>query len=155
MPSNTRHSPLPCRPLRQQHFPGGHQTSVLLHRRTLTPILQQGPSLGPDRLAKPHRTCFFKPTVYNNFVCPLPTSIPSNKVILHCSCGTDVECTDTVLPVTYTKFAGMMEPGDTLYVGRYLVSGADSASLYLEVSYRDCSCHSMLSPFDSRSDTHC
>lgn len=46
----------------------------------------------------------------------------------------DVECTDTVLPVTYPKFAGMMEPGDTLYVGRYLVSGADSASLYLEVS---------------------
>ena len=39
-----------------------------------------------------------------------------------------------LLPVTYTKFAGMMEPGDTLYVGRYLVSGADSASLYLEVS---------------------
>lgn len=45
----------------------------------------------------------------------------------------DVECTDLVLPVTYPKFAGMMEPGDTLYVGRYLVSGADSASLYLEV----------------------
>lgn len=45
----------------------------------------------------------------------------------------DVECTDTVLPVTYPKFAGMMEPGDTLYVGRYLVSGADQASLYLEV----------------------
>eukprot|EP00878_Enallax_costatus_P018273 GHUV01019230.1.p1 GENE.GHUV01019230.1~~GHUV01019230.1.p1 ORF type:complete len:547 (+),score=119.51 GHUV01019230.1:802-2442(+) len=45
----------------------------------------------------------------------------------------DVECTDTVLPVTYSKFAGMMESGDTLYVGRYLVSGADSASLYLEV----------------------
>jgi pyruvate kinase len=44
-----------------------------------------------------------------------------------------VECSDTVLPVTYTKFAGMMESGDTLYVGRYLVSGADSASLYLEV----------------------
>lgn len=45
----------------------------------------------------------------------------------------DVECTDTLLPVTYPKFAGMMEAGDTLYVGRYLVSGADSASLYLEV----------------------
>ena len=45
----------------------------------------------------------------------------------------DVECTDTVLPVTYPKFADMMEPGDTLYVGRYLVSGADQASLYLEV----------------------
>jgi hypothetical protein len=55
---------------------------------------------------------------------------------LLCCCAVlcaDVECTDTVLPVTYPKFAGMMEPGDTLYVGRYLVSGADSASLYLEV----------------------
>jgi len=27
----------------------------------------------------------------------------------------------------------MMEPGDNVYLGRYLVSGADSASLYLEV----------------------
>lgn len=52
----------------------------------------------------------------------------------------DVECSDTLLPVTYSKFAGMMEPGDTLYVGRYLVSGADSASLYLEVG-----CHITLS----------
>jgi hypothetical protein len=50
----------------------------------------------------------------------------------------DVECSDTVLPVTYTKFAGMMESGDTLYVGRYLVSGADSASLYLEVRQGTC-----------------
>ena len=54
---------------------------------------------------------------------------------------TDVECTDTILPVTYTKFTGMMEVGDTLYVGRYLVSGADSASLYLEVrSFLDIPC---------------
>eukprot|EP00878_Enallax_costatus_P045214 GHUV01054227.1.p1 GENE.GHUV01054227.1~~GHUV01054227.1.p1 ORF type:complete len:140 (-),score=13.64 GHUV01054227.1:576-995(-) len=50
----------------------------------------------------------------------------------------DVECTDTVLPVTYSKFAGMMESGDTLYVGRYLVSGADSASLYVEVCKGTC-----------------
>jgi aminopeptidase-like protein len=55
------------------------------------------------------------------------------RTLLCFPCATDVECSDTVLPVTYTKFAGMMESGDTLYVGRYLVSGADSASLYLEV----------------------
>jgi hypothetical protein len=53
--------------------------------------------------------------------------------LLPCRVCADVECTDTVLPVTYPKFADMMEPGDTLYVGRYLVSGADQASLYLEV----------------------
>lgn len=45
----------------------------------------------------------------------------------------DVEATDTILPVTYHKFADMMEPGDNIYIGRYLVSGADKASLYLEV----------------------
>ncbi|KIY94684.1 hypothetical protein MNEG_13279 [Monoraphidium neglectum] len=45
----------------------------------------------------------------------------------------DVECTSTELPVTYTRFADMVEPGDSIYLGRYLVSGADSASLYLKV----------------------
>lgn len=45
----------------------------------------------------------------------------------------DVECTPTVFPITYPRFAEMMEPGDNVYLGRYLVSGADSASLYLEV----------------------
>jgi pyruvate kinase len=44
-----------------------------------------------------------------------------------------VECTATVFPITYPRFAEMMEPGDNVYLGRYLVSGADSASLYLEV----------------------
>jgi hypothetical protein len=46
---------------------------------------------------------------------------------------TDVECSSDVFPVTYPRFADMMEPGDNVYLGRYLVSGADSASLYLEV----------------------
>ena len=44
-----------------------------------------------------------------------------------------MEATDTVLPVTYPKFADMMEPGDNIYIGRYLVSGADQASCYLVV----------------------
>lgn len=33
----------------------------------------------------------------------------------------------------YNKFTNMTEPGDTIYVARYLVSGAESSSLYLEV----------------------
>ena len=45
----------------------------------------------------------------------------------------DVEAGPGILPVTYPKFAAMMEPGDDVYIGRYLVSGADRASLYLQV----------------------
>lgn len=44
-----------------------------------------------------------------------------------------MEATAAILPVTYAKFADMMEPGDNIYLGRYLVSGADTASVYLSV----------------------
>lgn len=36
------------------------------------------------------------------------------------------------LPITYPHFAHMCQPGDSLFVGRYLVNGADESSLYLE-----------------------
>lgn len=39
----------------------------------------------------------------------------------------------TKLPITYPHFAHMCQPGDSLFVGRYLVNGADQSSLYLEV----------------------
>lgn len=45
----------------------------------------------------------------------------------------DVAASSTMLPITYDKFTEMAQKGDTIYVGRYLVSGADSASLYLDV----------------------
>ncbi|GFH20820.1 pyruvate kinase, partial [Haematococcus lacustris] len=45
----------------------------------------------------------------------------------------DVATSASVLPLTYDKFNEMAQKGDTIYVGRYLVSGADTASLYLEV----------------------
>ncbi|KXZ44880.1 hypothetical protein GPECTOR_61g833 [Gonium pectorale] len=45
----------------------------------------------------------------------------------------DVVASGAVLPITYSKFTEMAVKGDTIYVGRYLVCGADSASLYLEV----------------------
>lgn len=45
----------------------------------------------------------------------------------------DVEATGTLLPVTYPGLAAMMEAGDNVYIGRYLVSGADQASLYIKV----------------------
>lgn len=45
----------------------------------------------------------------------------------------DVEASSSVLPITYSQFTEMAVKGDTVYIGRYLVCGADSASLYLEV----------------------
>lgn len=45
------------------------------------------------------------------------------------------EASSSVLPITYPHFAHMCQPGDTLFVGRYLVNGADQSSLYLEVGY--------------------
>ncbi|GAX82387.1 hypothetical protein CEUSTIGMA_g9815.t1 [Chlamydomonas eustigma] len=47
----------------------------------------------------------------------------------------DAEASSNILPVNYEHFNMMAKPGDTIYVGRYLVSGADSASLYLEVEH--------------------
>lgn len=38
------------------------------------------------------------------------------------------------LAVSYSKFASMCQRGDQLFVGRYLVNGADVSSLYLEVN---------------------
>ena len=43
------------------------------------------------------------------------------------------EASSSVLPISYRHFAHMCQPGDTLFVGRYLVNGADQSSLYLEV----------------------
>lgn len=35
--------------------------------------------------------------------------------------------------MSYSRFPDMVEPGDDIFVGRYLVSGADASSLYLRV----------------------
>ena len=47
------------------------------------------------------------------------------------------EASSSVLPISYRHFAHMCQPGDTLFVGRYLVNGADQSSLYLEVALPD------------------
>ena len=46
----------------------------------------------------------------------------------------DIVAHDNVLPIECSDFDRMCEPGDTLFIGRYLVNGADSSSLYLDVS---------------------
>lgn len=40
---------------------------------------------------------------------------------------------DTVVQVSYPKFAKMCEKGDTIFVGRYLVTGSEDSSIYLQV----------------------
>ena len=45
----------------------------------------------------------------------------------------NAECTNTVFPVTYPKFPAMCQEGDSIFVGRYLVTGAEDSSLFLEV----------------------
>lgn len=46
---------------------------------------------------------------------------------------TSVDCTNEVLPITYPKFPAMCEPGDSIFLGRYLVTGADESSVFLTV----------------------
>eukprot|EP00890_Picochlorum_soloecismus_P002397 jgi/Picsp_1/3158/NSC_05998-R1_pyruvate kinase len=43
------------------------------------------------------------------------------------------ECTNSVFPITYAKFPAMCQPGDSMFVGRYLVTGSETSSLFLEV----------------------
>ena len=47
----------------------------------------------------------------------------------------DAESTDSVLPVSYPNFTSMVQKGDTIFVGRYLVTGSEDSSLYLTVSF--------------------
>lgn len=43
------------------------------------------------------------------------------------------ECTNSLFPITYAKFPAMCQPGDSMFVGRYLVTGSETSSLFLEV----------------------
>ena len=45
------------------------------------------------------------------------------------------EATDDVLPVSYPNFTSMVQKGDSIFVGRYLVTGSEDSSLYLTVSF--------------------
>ena len=43
------------------------------------------------------------------------------------------EFSKSTLPVNYGKFPSMVLKGDTVFIGRYLVTGAEASSLYLTV----------------------
>ncbi|EIE21536.1 Phosphoenolpyruvate/pyruvate domain-containing protein [Coccomyxa subellipsoidea C-169] len=66
---------------------------------------------------------------------------PTHKEVLEIKKGQELVVTtdetavasSTKLPISYPHFAHMCQPGDSLFVGRYLVNGADQSSLYLEV----------------------
>ncbi|KAL4425448.1 hypothetical protein ABPG75_009464 [Micractinium tetrahymenae] len=47
---------------------------------------------------------------------------------------TSAACTNEVLPITYPKFPAMCEVGDSIFLGRYLATGADESSVYLTVT---------------------
>lgn len=40
-----------------------------------------------------------------------------------------------MLPVSYPKFHSMVERGDTIFLGRYLVTGSEESSLFLHVRW--------------------
>lgn len=48
----------------------------------------------------------------------------------------EAEASNEVLPVSYPKFTTMIQKGDTIFIGRYLVTGSEDSSLYVTV----CSC---------------
>ncbi|KXZ56864.1 hypothetical protein GPECTOR_1g78 [Gonium pectorale] len=71
-----------------------------------------------------------------------PDGWPQHESPIKVSAGTsititirdDVEATPTLLPITYAKFPSLVQPGDIVYIGRYLACGApEQASLYLKV----------------------
>ena len=43
-----------------------------------------------------------------------------------------------LLPVSYSKFTSMVNVGDTIFLGRYLVTGSEESSCYLTVSCLHC-----------------
>eukprot|EP00775_Hariotina_reticulata_P009310 gene9310-9475_t len=63
---------------------------------------------------------------------PSPLTITQGQV-LTLTTRQDVEASETLLPVTYPHLHNMCQEGDTIYIGRYLSTGSESASLYLNV----------------------
>ena len=45
----------------------------------------------------------------------------------------EAEPSNEVLPVSYPKFTSMIQKGDTIFIGRYLVTGSEDSSLYVKV----------------------
>eukprot|EP01025_Chloroclados_australasicus_P068185 TRINITY_DN945_c0_g1_i5.p1 TRINITY_DN945_c0_g1~~TRINITY_DN945_c0_g1_i5.p1 ORF type:complete len:705 (-),score=73.19 TRINITY_DN945_c0_g1_i5:335-2299(-) len=48
-----------------------------------------------------------------------------------------VQASSEILPVTYENFHAMVQPGDIVYIGRYLVTGVETSALFLQVKQVD------------------
>ncbi|WIA20835.1 hypothetical protein OEZ85_005187 [Tetradesmus obliquus] len=77
------------------------------------------------------RPCEFGPDSWPAH--PNPIDVAAGQTIT-LTTAPDVEATADVWPVTYPHLHNMVEEGDTVYIGRYLGTGSDSASLYLRVT---------------------
>ncbi|KAK9824152.1 hypothetical protein WJX72_008125 [[Myrmecia] bisecta] len=55
----------------------------------------------------------------------------NSKVVFSTKPG--VEASGTTLPVSYPKFTSMVQVGDTIFLGRYLVTGSEDSSVFLTV----------------------
>ena len=51
----------------------------------------------------------------------------------------EVNAEEGILPINYPRFASMVAKGDTIFLGRYLVTGSEDSSLYLTVRCQACS----------------
>lgn len=67
-----------------------------------------------------------------------PTEVQTGQqLVLNADPNADIS-DSSKLAVAYSGFADMCQPGDQLFIGRYLVNGADQSSLYLEASSGHC-----------------
>ena len=71
------------------------------------------------------------------------TCLVAAQVVLSTKPGATIG--GNTLPVSYSKFTSMVKQGDTIFLGRYLVTGSEESSCYLTV----CSSSSPPSPSHS------
>ena len=69
---------------------------------------------------------------YRNYTCTSLTAVRT-ALQLVLTTKSQQEAAKDALPVSYEKLPSMVEVGDEIFLGRYLVTGAEEASLFLEV----------------------
>ena len=55
------------------------------------------------------------------------------QIIIRSAPGAQWDEDAGVLPISYPKFPSMVERGDTVFLGRYLVTGSEESSTFLTV----------------------
>jgi len=110
-----------------------HRSSMQPHLPPLRPWLSAGRRAGlPGAVesgAAPHAAGGSGPGQPRE---PRPTGARRGRQVT-LTTGPAREGAGNVLPVSYEKFTSMVQPGDTVFLGRYLVTGSEDSSLYLTV----------------------